>query len=273
VPADITVSSHQRLLDCPYRFYACDILQLKAADEIRQALQKSDYGERVHECLHAFHCGLEGLPGPFKQPITPQNREQAIAVLQQIARAAFTADIEDNFQHRGWLQRWLTHIPDYIDWQIEHNVEWTVENAEQQYQVALDANLTLRGRIDRIDRHDRETVLIDYKTGNTPALDEVLSGEDVQLPSYSLFRDDVARVQYLGLDRKKIEDRTAIEGETLQELRQQVRTRLLETMTRIRAGAALPALGQPPVCDRCDASGLCRRKIWQRNQESEDRSQ
>jgi ATP-dependent helicase/nuclease subunit B len=269
VPADITVSSHQRLLDCPYRFYVYDILQLKAADEIRQALQKSDYGERVHACLHAFHCGLEGLPGPFRQPITPENREQAIAMLQQIALAVFTADIEDSFLHRGWLQRWLTHIPDYIDWQIKHNVEWTVENAEQQYQIALDANLTLRGRIDRIERHGREIALIDYKTGGTPTLEEVLSGEDVQLPSYSLLREDVARVQYLGLDRKKIEDRTAVAGEELQELRQQVRTRLLETMTRIRAGEPLPALGQPPVCNYCDASGLCRRKIWQNQQQEQ----
>jgi ATP-dependent helicase/nuclease subunit B len=232
-------------------------------------LQKSDYGERVHQCLHAFHCGIEGLPGPFEPPITAANREQAIAMLQQIAHAVFTADIEDNFLHRGWLQRWLTHIPDYIDWQTEHNVQWTVENAEQQYQIALDASLTLRGRIDRIERHGSEVALIDYKTGSTPTLEEVLSGEDVQLPSYSLFRDDVTRVQYLGLDKKKIEDRTVLEGAALRELRQQVRTRLLETMGRIRGGAALPALGQPPLCKHCDASGLCRRKIWQRQQQEQ----
>lgn len=267
VPTDITVSSHQRLLNCPYQFYVYDVLQLKAMDEIRQALQKSDYGERVHRCLHAFHCGIEGLPGPFRQPVTQQNREQALAMLEQVARAVFTDDIEDNFLHRGWLQRWLARIPDYIDWQITHNAEWTVENAEQQYQIALDTGLTLRGRIDRIERRGTETALIDYKTGSTPSLDEVLQGEDVQLPSYSLFREDVVRVQYLGLDRKKIEDQVVVEGELLQELRRQVRTRLLDAMNRIRAGAPLPALGQPPLCDYCDASGLCRRKIWQRNNE------
>ncbi len=269
VPVDITVSSHQRLLNCPYQFYVYDILQLKAADEIRQALQKSDYGERVHRCLHAFHCGIEGLPGPFAQPVTQQNREQAIHMLKQLALEVFTDDIEDNFLHRGWLQRWLVRIPDYIDWQIAHNVEWTVENAEQQYQVTLDANLSLRGRIDRIERRGGQTALIDYKTGNTPALDEVLQGEDIQLPSYSLFREDVVRVQYLGLDRKKIEDQTVVEGEVLQELRQRVRIRLLDVMSSIREGAPLPALGQPPICDYCDASGLCRRKIWQRQQQAE----
>ncbi|HEX5057219.1 MAG TPA: PD-(D/E)XK nuclease family protein [Gammaproteobacteria bacterium] len=269
VPADITASSHQRLVDCPYQFYVYDVLQLKATDEIRQALQKSDYGERVHRCLQAFHTGIQGLPGPFGQPVTQQNRAQALDLLQQIARAVFTDDIEDNFLHRGWLQRWLGRLPDYIDWQLEHNADWAVENAEQQYQVALDSHLNLRGRIDRIERGSGGVALIDYKTGRTPSLDEVLSGEDVQLPSYSLFREDVVRVQYLGLDRKKIEDKTVVEGEQLQELRLQVRARLLEAMQRIRSGAPLPALGQPPVCDYCDASGLCRRKIWQRQQQEQ----
>lgn len=267
VPTDLTVSSHQRLVDCPYQFYAYDILQLKATDEIRQTLQKSDYGERVHRCLQAFHSGAEDLPGPFTQPVTPQNRAQALELMDLIARAVFTDDIEDNFLHRGWLQRWLGRIPDYLDWQIGHGAEWTVETAEQQYQTALDADLNLRGRIDRIERRGAEVALIDYKTGRTPSLDEVLSGEDVQLPSYSLFREDVARVQYLGLDRKKIEDRTVVEGEILQDLRQQVKTRLLDAIGRIREGAPLPALGQPPLCDYCDFSGLCRRKIWQRNNE------
>ncbi|HEY3487770.1 MAG TPA: PD-(D/E)XK nuclease family protein, partial [Gammaproteobacteria bacterium] len=264
---DITVSGHQRLLNCAYQFYAFDILKLKPADEIREALQKDDYGNRVHRCPHAFHCGIDGLPGPFPQAITEQNRAQALALLHKIADAVFSADIEDNFLHRGWLQRWRSHIPDYIDWQIEHNREWTVANAEQRYAIALDTALTLRGRIDRIDRRGDDIGLIDYKTGRTPKLDEVLSGEDVQLPSYSLFMQHVARVQYLGLDQKKIEDKTVIEGSVLQELQQQVRSRLLETMLRIRTGAPLPALGQPPLCDHCDASGLCRRKIWQRQKQ------
>ena len=31
---------------------------------------------------------------------------------------------------------------------------------------------------------------------------------------------------------------------------------------RIEAGAALPALGEGPVCDTCEARGLCRRDHW-----------
>ena len=31
---------------------------------------------------------------------------------------------------------------------------------------------------------------------------------------------------------------------------------------RLRAGAALPALGEGTVCDTCEARGLCRRDHW-----------
>ena len=32
---------------------------------------------------------------------------------------------------------------------------------------------------------------------------------------------------------------------------------------RLREGAAMPALGEGPVCDTCEARGLCRRDHWQ----------
>jgi len=33
-------------------------------------------------------------------------------------------------------------------------------------------------------------------------------------------------------------------------------------LSRIRAGAALPALGEGSTCDFCEARGLCRRDHW-----------
>jgi ATP-dependent helicase/nuclease subunit B len=41
---------------------------------------------------------------------------------------------------------------------------------------------------------------------------------------------------------------------------------LVEGLTRdyerLRAGAALLALGEGPACEHCDARGLCRRDHW-----------
>jgi ATP-dependent helicase/nuclease subunit B len=33
-------------------------------------------------------------------------------------------------------------------------------------------------------------------------------------------------------------------------------------LTRLRAGAAMPALGEARACEYCDARGLCRRDHW-----------
>jgi ATP-dependent helicase/nuclease subunit B len=37
---------------------------------------------------------------------------------------------------------------------------------------------------------------------------------------------------------------------------------LVRDWQRLRDGAGLPALGEPPTCDWCDARGLCRRDHW-----------
>ena len=85
LPASWSVSTHQRLIDCPYRFFAADVLGLKPADEIREALSKSDYGSLVHRILQAFHSNTRGLPGPWRAPLDESHRQQALQLLQRIS--------------------------------------------------------------------------------------------------------------------------------------------------------------------------------------------
>jgi len=65
VPQTVTAGAYQELMDCPYQFFAARCLHLAAPETIREALEKSDYGERVHRCLEAFHGPVRGLPGPL----------------------------------------------------------------------------------------------------------------------------------------------------------------------------------------------------------------
>lgn len=267
IPGDISVSAHQRLINCPYQFFVSDVLRLKPVDEIREALRKSDYGSRVHDCLHAFHTGVENLPGPFDQPLTDATRAAAQALLENISRRIFTRDIEDNFQHRGWLQKWLAFIPSYLDWQIEHGKEWQILDAEREYTVALDENLSLHGRIDRIEKRATGSALglIDYKTGKPPRPDKVANGEDVQLLSYSLLLEHVSQVLYLGLDgRSGVDDKTLIEEETLVRLNAQVKQRLITAFRQLREQTEMRAFADAQTCRYCDAAGVCRRQVWER---------
>lgn len=263
IPTEISVSGHQRLINCPYLFFTNDILQLKPFDEIRPTLEKSDYGSRVHKCLEAFHAGAKNLPGPFKEVTNQNNRDTAIALLKSISVKVFTRDIEDNFQHRSWLKRWLVFIPQYIDWQIEREATWQITAAEQQHSTQLDADITLHGRVDRIEQANKKTAVIDYKTGGIPHIESIFNGEDVQLSSYALILDHVYEVSYLGLDGNRgIDARAKVEGEALESLSIAIKNRLEYTLAQIKSGAALPALADESVCKYCNSAGICRRRLW-----------
>ncbi|MEJ2343803.1 MAG: PD-(D/E)XK nuclease family protein [Gammaproteobacteria bacterium] len=272
IPTALSANAHQRLIDCPYQFFAADCLGLKPLEEIREALEKSDYGQRVHRCLQAFHSDVAGLPGPFEQALTAQNREPAIQCMDDIARAEFAQDLEDNFMHRGWLRRWQQLIPAYIDWQMQRQQDWQVSEVESSRSHDLSAGTGLKGRLDRLDRgHNDATAIVDYKTGHVPEAADVLAGEAVQLPTYALLVDSAQRVEYLKLDAGRVESAGMLERDDLRQLKQQVADRLQHMMRAIQAGASLPAWGDERTCERCTMSGICRRQAWFQEQEAEIR--
>ena len=45
-------------------------------------------------------------------------------------------------------------------------------------------------------------------------------------------------------------------------MRDQLIEGILQDVSRIRAGARLPALGEGKACDFCAARGLCRKDFW-----------
>ena len=137
-------------------------------------------------------------------PLSAESRESAIEMMQEIAHAVFAKDLEDNFMHRGWLKRWLQIIPEYIDWEISRYPHWQVHEVEQTLKVPLSETLMLKGRLDRIDRNPAGAeAILDYKTGRTPSLADVQSGEAVQLPFYTLLNQNTSRVEYLELEANK----------------------------------------------------------------------
>jgi ATP-dependent helicase/nuclease subunit B len=278
IPTTMNASSYQQLMNCPYQFFAARCLKLSPPETVREMLEKSDYGERVHLCLQAFHSRVSELPGPFDQVITAQNRAAAIDTLTHISEKVFARDIEDNFIHRAWLKRWQELIPLYVDWQIQQNEQWRVTDTECDIRNApLSPHCRLNGRLDRIDKCQSSLNIIDYKTGKVPSDDDVTSGEAVQLPFYALLvrqaeqdindaeasaEVTIQKVQYLSLGSEKVETTTYIESETLQELTHLVGNRLQDLMQSVYDGSELPAWGDSDTCRVCPMQGICRKPAW-----------
>jgi len=177
IPEKLSASSYQRLIDCPYQYFSADGLRLKPLEELSDELKKAGYGERIHSILQTFHGGHRKYGKAFDQPLTEASRQQAETYLNSLSEKIFLADLEDNVLHRSWLYRWQKHIPAYISWQIQHQLDWKFYRSEEHIEVELtetehddrEDKLTIYGRLDRIDIHrqDETHAIIDYKTGRT----------------------------------------------------------------------------------------------------------
>jgi len=280
LPKKVSASAYQQLIDCPYQFIAARSYRLAPPDSVKEALQKSDYGVRIHRCLEAFHSHITGLPQPFKEQFTPQNRDAAVERLNEISNHVFSADIEDNFIHRGWLKRWQAVIPLYIDWQIQNQSHFTSITTELNIvDAVLPDKLHLTGRIDRIDQKDDMLVIIDYKTGYVPSDGDIQNGEAVQLPFYLMlllaapdsdfnallthpFNQAHAMYVDLDSDKKQVRSKSVLNHEQLHELAHLNQKRLQETIEQLKHGESAPAWGDHATCKRCHMEGLCRKQAW-----------
>jgi ATP-dependent helicase/nuclease subunit B len=255
--------THQRLIDCPYRFFVADALKLKPEDEIRAALSKSDYGSLVHRIVQAFNSKVAGLPGPWSGALGKADLGAAHALLTRISEAVFAQAMQENFQARGWFGQWLRILPAYLDWEVQRRRDWQPFSCEHKLDKTIAAGVRISGRIDRVDQRSGKLSLLDYKTGKPPAADAVMCGEAVQLPSYALLTDQpVAQLDYLEFAKDKVRQATCVEGEALDALLLQVAERLTLLAESLYNGAPLPAWGDPEVCAYCEFSGVCRRDMW-----------
>ena len=270
VPKQISASSHQQLIDCPYHFFAARGLSLREREQIAEILGKREYGSLIHRCLQAFHSNLDDLDGPFPQAVTENNQGDATQVLESISRQVFEPELETNFEHRGWWQLWQSLLPNYIEWQIKRAKDWTVSDAEREYRCPIgDTNSHLMGKIDRIDQQPTGFGVIDYKTGAIATRARVEAGEAVQLLTYALLVDQTVETAYLSFDaRKGVKAESEVNQEVLAELLPAVEARLNSMFKAIESGHTLTAWGNDGNCRYCEMAGICRKSMWDGDESS-----
>ncbi|MBI3546957.1 MAG: PD-(D/E)XK nuclease family protein [Gammaproteobacteria bacterium] len=267
LPEIFSATDYQRLMDCPYQFlYACG-LGLAAEQQIREEMEKVDFGTYVHRILQAFHSGVPGLPGPWRARLHAQNMAEAEKLLREITAAVFANDLRRRFFTRGWLYRWEVCIPAYLEWEKQSSAAWQIQATElkktRDYQVA-DARLSITGRIDRLDRGVHGLRLIDYKTGVIPTRDSVMQGEKIQLPFYALLMEPekITQALFLSIQDGDVTEKMRLDEENLATLGIAMQQRLLHLKYLLDQEMPLTAWGDSETCERCDMEGICRREMW-----------
>ncbi len=256
LPMSLSASAWASLIACPYQFFARHVLGLDESEQVREALEKRDYGEIVHRVLWRFHARYPSLDGHDDAALS--------AALREMAEGEFSAAIGRSVFEHAWLERLARRIPEYIAWQRKREAAgWRYAAGEARQERMLDlgggAALRVHGRLDRIDRAADAAAVIDYKAQRAPDLQKRLgdSDGDIQLAAYAfLLGEQVSEAAYLALDGDPIR---AVDLPHPQALAKAQCERLAETYSQMLAGAALPAHGALAVCARCEMAGLCRR--------------
>lgn len=256
LPRRYSPTAYQTLLDCPYRFFVRSVLDIRELDEADEPLDKSDYGNALHRILKAFHDG---------QP--PLERDPALAQLNALSAAEFAT--LPAWTATAWHSKWEKIQPAYIDaWLAHASAGWRYASGETDFAVPVTVaglgEITLHGRVDRVDEKDDTRYVIDYKTGAAQGLKKKLKTPDeaVQLPFYAWLCE--AAAAYLPISDVPV---TVLEldGETDVDA---ISRRLPQLLEAIAAGAGLPASGIDNVCQYCEARGLCRKGMWSESDEA-----
>ncbi|MHB1084564.1 MAG: PD-(D/E)XK nuclease family protein [Thiobacillus sp.] len=250
MPRRYSPTAYQTLLDCPYRFFVTSVLGIHELNEADDALDKSDYGNALHRILKAFH---DSAP--------PSERDAALVRLGELSNAEFAA--LPAYTATAWCTRWEKIQPAYIDAWLDWVAQgWRYQSGEaaveMPFNVAGLGDITLHGRVDRVDERGDARTVIDYKTGAGVGLKKKLKDptEAVQLPFYAWLSE--AAAAYLPINETPVA-LLELNGETDVDA---ISRRLPELLGAIAAGEPLRANGVDAVCQYCEARGLCRKGMW-----------
>ncbi len=167
-PHRLSVTEVDTLKADPFAFYAKNLLRLRPLDPLDQDPTAATRGTRMHDVLEQW---IKSGGGSLER-------------LDQLAEAMLQAE--------GALfpllrALWAPRARRALHWAGEmiHAREaagWMAAAAEAEGVLVLPNGIELRGRADRIDRHDdNRLAVIDYKTGRTPTAAQVQGGFASQL--------------------------------------------------------------------------------------------
>lgn len=191
----MSVTSFAAYLACPYRFYLRHVLKLSPIDDASRELAANQFGDLVHNSLEIFGNSAakdSKNPDAIEAAMLAALDEYAGAYLGSSPAPAVKLQIE---QARQRLRHVAVRQAEWrsLGWHI-WKVEASVGEKDNAGIDVDDKRMLIRGRFDRIDRHDDgRWAILDYKThGHHPRKKHIEKTSDgfrwveLQLPIYRL---------------------------------------------------------------------------------------
>lgn len=270
VPAGYSLSALERYQDCPFKFFASDVLRLGEPPDDGSALTPRARGRFVHELLQRFFAAWDA------------RGDGALTVARLEAARSLFADVAEPLltqlpQSDGALERarlfgsaLSTGIVDVV-LAMEVSRPGTVRERWLEYRLEGEFSLgdsarhvPLRGVADRIDLLEGNRLrVIDYKTGSAPE-----RGRALQVPIYALCAQErlaardstpwtVDEALYISFSGRKTSVRVA--DATDSDLLPNARDRVFDIVEHINGGSFPVRPHEPIRCSYCAYPSVCRK--------------
>lgn len=292
---NFSVSEIQEYLNCPYRYYATYHLGLESLDIEDLEPGKDIQGSFVHQVLYRLikeneSDYLEGLEYASYRKKLEQKLLQIIheELDKNDKIKSFNKNLTGFYAHRVYktitelIEIEAKNFKEGLKKTTPKHCEWSFGNSEKD-SLKLETEvgtIHLKGRIDRVDVHhtSRSFSVIDYKTGNLPALAEIKSAQSVQLPLYlmaakillfpayqpagayfyALKENDIKGFTVAdSADAKLLSKQANLNLETWQELEIKTKEQVNHAVTNIFKGNFDPKPRDESLCSFCDYRRIC----------------
>jgi ATP-dependent helicase/nuclease subunit B len=167
-PIRINVTSLKDYLACPFRFYLKHVLKMNVPEPDRKEMNAREFGTITHLVLENWAKNPDNAATHDAAKISAEFD----LILDQIIKKEFGVEppLSIRIQAKAIRQR--------LDWFAQKQAEsaadgWEIIAVEKKFELSF-REITVSGKIDRIDRH-RETEqlrVIDYKTGKIDTIEK-----------------------------------------------------------------------------------------------------
>ncbi|HOJ40484.1 MAG TPA: PD-(D/E)XK nuclease family protein, partial [bacterium] len=263
----ISVNGLEKLLQCPYRFFLEKIAgltpyQIPAVEEI-----PTFWGHLVHTALEEL--GRQQC----QQEITESTIQGWTEFFENRVRQLLAVAYQEEHRCCGLikeiLEQRLPEVTARVRKILSAHVGRVVVAVEQDFQVET-ASWCLRGKVDRIEKNSRETILeiIDFKTGVTPPPSyteyDFTTNHHLQIPLYVWAMEKLtgkkysAAIWHLTYQEESGDPEKKYQRERKLGYLNGVETYLEQLADSLRQGKLLPGADNHQECLRCPFFPYCR---------------
>ena len=271
----VSVSRLERYLDCPFRFFASEVLRLEEQPEDEDTRTPLERGRFLHELFERFfsewqtrgHTRIDATLVPEARALFTTICEETLATLSPSEAALertrlLGSAVNPGIAHRVFAmeaERTIDVIERLLEFPLQGDFRFRARDGSER-------TVTLSAKTDRIDLLADGTLrVIDYKSKKTPDLKIAL-----QLPIYS----HCARVSleehrgrtwtlrealYVSFEGERaVVPFNKQKGPPIDELIEAAQHRLLTTLDRIAEGRFPPQPSKKSICGPCPYVTVCR---------------